>query len=230
MDQVLTLEDVEVPQTAESEAVIKKKTRKVASSHPSYLYASYFAAFTKKLVVGFDSCLDVKICLTSEKSTSFIEFTSFGYSNLFLKADQILLDLLKSGRFVYELEENKLLKLSTTKNETTAVFEDTFRQVKITLTELEIRQILSIRNCLSYIIQNLCFNKAAVSQYYQAYINHCVSNNVNSLEIHHLNFAQVEFGFFNIDLPRLFLEIPITLKSKLEKDIYFTSLISTTLN
>lgn len=234
MDQTPTFE-VQVPQTSAepepSEAVTKRKTRRVASSHPNYLYANYFSAFTKKIVVGFNISFDVKVCLLTEKSTNFIELSSFAFSNLFLKADQILLDLLKAQRIVYELEENKVLKLTTNfKNETTAIFEDTFRQVKIAFTEQELREIIRIRNCLSYIIQNLCFNKAAVAQYYQAYVNYCVCNNVDSLEIHHLNFAQVEFGFFNIDLPRLFLEIPLTLKSKLQKDIYFAGLLSATLN
>lgn len=226
MDQSEPSTSHQVPQ-----AIKKIKVPRVVSHHPTYLYATYFTAFSKKIVVGFNNCFDVKICLLSDKSTSFVELSSFGFSNLFLKADQILLDLLKSEKFCYELEENKNLKLSTNnKNETSATIEDTFRQVKFVLTEDELREILRIRTCLGYVVQNLVFNKAAVSQYYQAYVNFCVLNNVDILEIHHLNFSQCDFGFFNIDLPRLFLEIPLGLQSKLQKDIYFSSLISSTLS
>lgn len=194
--------------------------------HPTYLATQHFSIGAKKIIIGYNQFFDVCIALLNDRKSNFIELTTFGFSNFFLQCekmfDAVQRELTKSS---FNLEENITVKLSTKTNETTAVFDDNNRQVKISFTEKELLRLINYRNCFSHVIQKFIFSKGEVEKLYSDYTKICSETNANRLEP--WNFPNLNNQTSKIDLVSLFYEIPNAMPSKLERDIYFNSIVPT---
>lgn len=206
-------------------------TTTTPASHPSYLLSHLFNVHSKKVIIGYSSstAFEVKICIISEKKP-FVELSMNAFSAFYVNCEKIYQDYLKNQKGTYILEETgdgkMLIKVSSSKKGTTsAALEDTFRQVKITLSESELLLMIKYRHCFSYIMQSLLFNKSNVISYYHTYVQNCVNLGVKSLQNHQLMNGMSEFRFYNIDSLELFHSIPVAMESQLEKDIYFRSIV-----
>lgn len=196
-----------------------------APCHPTFLLANLYTFNAMKIIVGYTRQFDVKILLLTVKKASFVQLSPFGFTNLFLQCEKIYQDMQADVRKVYSLEERKIIRLATLNKETVVCFEDIYTQHKINYSKDDFTRLMQYRQCLSYTVQNLLFNKGNVLAFYNSYIQQCLNFNTRALELHQMiNFGN-DMSPFPIDYVQLFHQIPIVMAYRIERDMQYASLI-----
>lgn len=195
----------------------------IPSFHPTYLLANYFAIYNKKIIIGYSTNFEVKICVIQDKRNSFIEFSHFGFANLCLNLEAIYRDCLNNEKTNFIFEHERHLKISSKNGESFANLEDSEKSVRVIFNQRELAQFQAFRNTFLYVIQKFIFNKSSLQAFYSNYINAVSTNGSESMEAYNL-LNQGRDGLFNIDITQLFYELPAAIPFQIEKDKYFASI------